>query len=189
MSKFPIDGFSIEKLQAQFDDPRWGGASRYHALRDGGKRLHQGVDLYAVLGAPVYAIRPGKVTWIGLFYNGTWGVSIEVSPGVEYLYCEVQPGRIPIKFGQTVSEGQVIGYVGDTKVGMPPMLHFEYRVSGVNHDPMEILSKLDPRFYNDDKYKFKLFLKPDKTGFKVTAYFNDKPVKVESLEMTLRIEE
>jgi murein DD-endopeptidase MepM/ murein hydrolase activator NlpD len=184
MSKFPINGFSNKKLQEQFNDPQWGGVSRYNARRDGGKRLHEGVDLYTKLGEPVYAIEPGKVVWIDKFYKDTYGVSVEVLPGVEYIYGELQPS-IPLTVGQRITEGQIIGYIGDTKTGMPPMLHFEYRIGGNKCDPMKVLAELLPRVSSI----FKLFLKNDSRGIKASVIKDGKPVEVESFEFTCKFQE
>ncbi len=54
--------------------------------------------------------------------------------------------RIDVRPGQSVQQGQNIGAVGSTGWATGPHLHFEFRVNGKNHDPMEMAkhSKAEP---------------------------------------------
>ena len=46
--------------------------------------------------------------------------------------------RIDVRPGQSVQQGQNIGAVGSTGWATGPHLHFEFRVNGMHHDPMEM---------------------------------------------------
>jgi murein DD-endopeptidase MepM/ murein hydrolase activator NlpD len=46
--------------------------------------------------------------------------------------------RIDVRQGQKVEQGQRLGAVGSTGWATGPHLHFEFRVNGVNHDPIEV---------------------------------------------------
>ncbi len=140
---WPVKGMTLEKLQAQ----NYGRAWEYGAPRDGGARLHKGVDMYGTLGEPVYAMRPGFVTWVGPFYNGTYGIYVSVTgqDGVEDVYGELDPATLKVFVGDVVSRVTLLGGMGDTQVGMPPMLHLEHHEGGNKTSPMPLLERLKER--------------------------------------------
>lgn len=96
-----------------------------------GTRLHAGIDVYpaAGAGAPVKALKDGKVIRVALFYTRatgekTYGVLIDHGDFVAN-YAEVQPS---VNVGDAVRQGQVVGAVSGTK-----QLHFElYRPGTVS---------------------------------------------------------
>ncbi len=88
-----------------------------------------GVDIGAARGTPVYAAADGIVIIArgGGGWNGGYGnyIVINHDNGSQTLYSHLR--SVVIGFGQTVSRGQLIGYVGSTGRATGPHLHFEVR--------------------------------------------------------------
>lgn len=110
----------------------WGNSPAYYAQF--GQRGHNGIDLAASLGTPVYAADSGRVLMEG--WNTSWsgvagGISVIIQHGWGYSgYAHLNTTIIDA--GQAVSKGQLIGYSGMTGVGTGPHLHFETFPPSVN---------------------------------------------------------
>jgi len=103
----------------------------------GDKRFHSGVDLAAGQGTPIYAIAAGTVTGAG--YNDAYGYNVSISHGGGYGSMYAHMTNYTVSYGQSVSQGQVIGYVGSTGWSTGPHLHFEMYVNGGSVNPMEYI--------------------------------------------------
>lgn len=99
-------------------------------------RLHAGVDIGAGYGTAIYAAASGTVILAGS--NGGYGNCVMINHGNGYTTLYGHMSSIAVSYGQTVSQGQVIGYVGSTGNSTGPHLHFEVRASstGGTIDPM-----------------------------------------------------
>lgn len=103
----------------------WTALGSFGASRDGGKRLHQGIDLYAPAGTPVLASEDGEVTalqgWSG---PGTKGLLV-YSPATDItiLYGAVAPSDHAL-VGAKVKRGEQIAKIGVYPAGST-MLHLE----------------------------------------------------------------
>jgi hypothetical protein len=100
-------------------------ASFWGDVRDGGKRKHEGIDIFAKKGTPVVAICDGIVTSTGNTPRGgktIWVQSLKHTWTAYYAHLDVQK----VKVGQFVKKGQTIGTVGNTGNARttPPHLHF-----------------------------------------------------------------
>ncbi|HYH27866.1 MAG TPA: peptidoglycan DD-metalloendopeptidase family protein [Actinomycetota bacterium] len=96
------------------------------APRSGG-RSHQGVDMMAPSGTPVYAAQSGTVRHSS---SSLGGISAQVV-GKDTTYYMHLRGYSDVGSGQQVSAGTLIGYVGDTgNATGSPHLHFEYHPGG-----------------------------------------------------------
>ncbi len=106
-----------------------------------GKRLHEGLDLYAPVGMPVLASRSGKV--IAARYRRGLGNFVIIRHAQDMLTVYGHLSRIYVRKGQFVRQGEVIGAVGKTGNAnyrdIQPHLHFEVRYKGVPQDPWEYL--------------------------------------------------
>lgn len=104
----------------------------------GGRRIHEGVDIFASYGTPVLACAAGYVELIGWNRFGGWRIGIRDTNNVYYYYAHLSSYAKGLKRGDMVRPGQVIGYVGSTGYGppgtagkFPPHLHFGmYRDTG-----------------------------------------------------------
>lgn len=107
---------------------------------NGRRDNHTGTDIPAPSGTPIYAAQDGIVTTVNRNRNASsYGYYCIISHGSGYatLYahqCQVPP----VSEGQTVSKGQVIGYVGTTGRSTGNHLHYELRVNGVRGDVLRL---------------------------------------------------
>ena len=98
---------------------------------------HNGIDIVAPSGTAVRASAAGRVVYIGWNYadgaDPAWIVIIAHSSNLTTWYAHMQP-RYPVRAGQVVSKGQVIGYEGSTGHSTGAHLHWmvEYNGSFVN---------------------------------------------------------
>lgn len=88
-----------------------------------GEEFHRGLDMAANQGEPIYASKAGTV--IEASYHVLSGnyVTIEHEDGSVALYAHQQ--EYCVNVGQTVEQGQIIGYVGSTGNSTGPHLHLE----------------------------------------------------------------
>lgn len=125
--------------------------SPFGATRDGGRRLHEGNDLFAPRLQPVVAVAPGTVTRIGpdtgisgfrvIIRHGDGWSSYYIHLNNDTLGTDDGSGigiRPDLEVGDRVEAGQVIGWVGDSgnAEDSSPHLHFElHDPAGVAVDP------------------------------------------------------
>ncbi|WZO33600.1 M23 family metallopeptidase [Microbacterium sp. LWS13-1.2] len=100
---------------------------------------HQGVDLLAPQGTPIYAAAAGVVKVSQESYGG-YGVGISIDhviggQQVNTLYGHMTYGSRQVSVGQTVEAGQLIGLVGSTGSSTANHLHFEVHINGSVVDP------------------------------------------------------
>lgn len=100
-------------------------------------KLHEGLDLAAPIGTPVYACREGRVTSTGS--NDIYGNFIVITHegGWSSLYGHLS--TIEVSLQSSVHSGTVIGTVGMTGQTTGPHLHFELRQDGKARDPTPFL--------------------------------------------------
>ena len=103
--------------------------------RDG--RLHAGVDIGAPSGAPIRAADSGRVTLMET--QSGYGNYTCIQHAGNLSTCYAHQSRFGTRQGASVSQGDVIGYVGDTGASSGPHLHFETRENGQPVDPMGYL--------------------------------------------------
>lgn len=104
-----------------------------------GSTYHLGVDIGASYGSPIYATKSGTVILTGGPWGGGYGnyVVLDHGSGNTTLYAHMS--SIAVDEGETVSQGQVIGYVGSTGNSTGPHLHYEIRENGNRIDPLTYL--------------------------------------------------
>jgi murein DD-endopeptidase MepM/ murein hydrolase activator NlpD len=121
-------------------------ADRYGAPRDG--HTHAGQDILASCGLPEVAARGGKVIDTG--YGGSAGYYVAVhttDTQYDYFYAHLRSAST-VKAGQTVTTGQLVGYVGETGDAVGCHLHFElwdgaWWNGGHTIDPLPFLKAWD----------------------------------------------
>ena len=101
---------------------RWGAVGAW-------SRYHTGQDLGAPIGTPIHAAANGVV--VSPNAGGWAGVHVIIQPGNgSTLYAHMASSTV--RPGQTVTAGQLIGYVGMTGRTFGPHLHFEYYPVGAS---------------------------------------------------------
>jgi murein DD-endopeptidase MepM/ murein hydrolase activator NlpD len=100
-------------------------------------RLHAGVDIAVPAGTPIRAADSGRVVLLG--WTGGYGNYTCIDHGSSLSTCYAHQSRYGTSMGASVSQGQVIGYVGCTGHCFGDHLHFETRVNGSPVDPMGYL--------------------------------------------------
>lgn len=98
-------------------------------------KMHEGVDMSAPQGTPIYAAKSGKVTTASYQAGGAgYYVSINHGDGFSSIYMHMT--HYIVSRGQYVTAGQVIGYVGSTGGSTGPHLHFGISYKGKYVNPM-----------------------------------------------------
>lgn len=97
-------------------------------------RFHAGEDIGAPSGTPILAADSGVASVYPDNGNG-YGNYIMINHGGGRVTLYAHMSAFAISNGATVSQGQVIGYVGSTGNSTGPHLHFEVRVNGATTDP------------------------------------------------------
>lgn len=113
---------------------------------------HTGLDIGAPLYTPVVAAADGEVTYAGLAVpenrEASYGMVVVIRHGtyVSTLYAHLDDRVLaaPVKAGDRVRRGQIIGFVGLTGLTTGPHLHFEVRVNGQPIDPRPLLRERLP---------------------------------------------
>lgn len=101
-------------------------------LGDG--RNHQGYDIAASTGTPIYASAAGTVTRSNYGSDG-YGNCVVIDHGEGWTSLYAHQSQIAVSVGDYVEQGQLIGYVGSTGNSTGPHLHFEIRYNGTYTDP------------------------------------------------------
>lgn len=100
-------------------------------------RLHAGIDIGVPIGTPVRAAASGRVTYSGWATGYGYLVIISHNNGYETRYAHLS--RLVTPVGQSVSQGQIVAYSGNTGNSTGPHLHFEVRHNGTPLDPRRFL--------------------------------------------------
>ncbi|HEX8690720.1 MAG TPA: peptidoglycan DD-metalloendopeptidase family protein [Solirubrobacterales bacterium] len=119
---WPVDGPVVSGF-----GPRWGS-------------MHEGIDIAVPAGTPIRAADAGTVVLVqSEAESGGYGNFTCLEHGGGLQTCYAHQSAFAAASGQSVSQGQVIGYVGCTGHCFGDHLHFEVRISGVSTDPLGYL--------------------------------------------------
>ena len=99
----------------------------------GNYQLHNGIDLAANRGTPIYAAKTGTVSTAASGYG--WGNYVVINHGDGYSTLYAHQDYYIVSVGDTVTQGQVIGYVGSTGNSTGPHLHFTIYYNGSTVNP------------------------------------------------------
>jgi murein DD-endopeptidase MepM/ murein hydrolase activator NlpD len=105
-------------------------------------RYHTGIDFRAGHGTPIRAVKAGLVLYAG--NSGNWAgnhVAVKHADGMTTMSSHMS--SMAVKAGQSVSAGQVIGYVGQTGRAFGAHLHFELYPAGVKYG--DVYSAINPQ--------------------------------------------
>lgn len=98
---------------------------------------HKGVDFAAPQGTKVFASGDGTVDFVGQ-QNGYGNIVVLEHAGGYSTYYAHLSRFATLRQGQHVSQGEVIGYVGQTGWATGPHLHYEFRYNDVPQNPLTI---------------------------------------------------
>lgn len=104
----------------------------------GGRRIHEGTDIYAAHGTPIVSTSYGVIEVMGWNEFGGWRIGIRDNHNSYHYYAHLASFEEGLQEGDVVKPGQVIGYLGSTGYGkegtvgkFPPHLHYGiYKFNG-----------------------------------------------------------
>lgn len=126
-AKAPALAIPVEGVESLGIVSPWG------ASRGGGTRMHKGIDIFAPVGTPVVAPRPGTVA--GRYESGTAGKHlwlIDENDTHAYLYLHLRRFAGTAPPGAHVSTGDTLGYVGKTGNAIHTPAHLHFGVARLN---------------------------------------------------------
>ena len=100
-------------------------------------RMHEGIDIAVGSGTPVHAAQSGRVIVAG--WMGGYGNLVVIDHGGGLSTAYGHNSSFAVGSGQSVSQGQVVAYSGNTGNSTGPHVHFEVRVNGAPVDPLGYL--------------------------------------------------
>ena len=103
-----------------------------------GSTNHKGVDIGTPMGTPILAAKNGTVTWSS--WKGGYGECIIINHGKGNSTLYGHLSGYNVKTGDTVTQGQVIGYSGSTGNSTGPHLHFGIMENNTWVDPLNYLT-------------------------------------------------
>jgi peptidoglycan LD-endopeptidase LytH len=133
--RMPVVGVSARDL-----DDSW------HAPRDGGSRVHKGIDIFAPKGTEVIAVADGIVSFIGDQRLGGHCVWLSTESGASFYYAHLDRWAPGLYEGMEVQAGDLLGYVGNTGNAKftPSHLHFGVNQSDEMVNPFPLLKAAVP---------------------------------------------
>ncbi|MBZ4654161.1 MAG: metalloendopeptidase [Peptococcaceae bacterium] len=111
--------FPLGNVQPRYEDT-------WQASREGGKRVHEGTDLFAPQGTEVFAVTNGHIEKMGFNPLGGERIGLRGEDGFYYYYAHLSGYAPNLKSGMKINRGQLLGYVGHTgnAQNTPDHLHF-----------------------------------------------------------------
>lgn len=111
----------------------------------GASTNHRGIDIPANDGTKIEAAEAGKAVENNWNDASGWYILLDHGNNIYTKYQHMN-SQSPIKVGENVNKGQVIGYVGNTGVGSGSHLHFAIQIGGTTYGEYEV----DPLKYKYD---------------------------------------
>ena len=118
----------------------------WHADRDGGRRKHKGIDIFAPKGTPVVAVADGIISYIGIQPKGGQCLWLTTEAGASFYYAHLDRWAPGLYEGMEVRSGDLLGFVGNTGNARttPPHLHFGVNRNDEMVNPYPILTRANP---------------------------------------------
>src|SRR5262245_22025492 len=86
----------------------------WHDPRDGGARLHKGIDIFAPKGTEIVAVSDGIISYIGDQPKGGHCLWLTTESGASFYYAHLDRWAAGLYEGMEVQAGDLLGYVGNT---------------------------------------------------------------------------
>ena len=129
-SIFPVQNATKEDITSHFEEK-----SKHPKTKKG--VVHNGIDIKATIGTPVFATADGIIAKASL--EGNWGNLIVIThlDGYETWFAHLN--GFYISENQEVKKGDIIGYVGNTGLSTGPHLHYEVKQNGKHLNPLNYI--------------------------------------------------
>ncbi len=133
--RMPVVGIRTRDLSDSWHDPR-----------DGGARLHKGIDIFAPKGTEIVAVADGIVSYIGDQPKGGHCLWLTTENGSSFYYAHLDRWAAGLYEGMEVQSGDLLGYVGNTGNAKytPSHLHFGVNQNDDMVNPYPLLAKATP---------------------------------------------
>jgi len=115
---------------------------------------HRAIDYAAAAGTPIRSVGDGTVTFAGWSTVG-YGNLTSIRHNSVFSTNYAHQSKIIVSYGQKVTQGQIIGYVGSTGFSTGPHLHFEMVKNGTKINPMTVDIPSDESISEDKMDEFK----------------------------------
>jgi len=117
-------------------------ANSWGDSRDGGKRKHKGIDIFAPKGTAVVAVTDGVISYIGEQPKGGNCLWLTTEDGTSFYYAHLDRWASGLYEGIEVRSGDLLGYVGNTGNARttPSHLHFGVNDNDEMVNPYPILT-------------------------------------------------
>lgn len=118
---------------------------------------HRAIDYAAAIGTPIRSVGDGTVTFAGWSRAG-YGNLVSIRHNGTFSTNYAHQSKIAVSYGQKVSQGEIIGYVGSTGFSTGPHLHFEMVKDGVKINPLTVDIPSDKAISAEKMEEFKTFI-------------------------------
>lgn len=129
----PADARQPSRFRWPVDSPR---LTSVFGTRWG--KAHEGIDLTAPIGTPVYAADEGEVVYANSFIKG-YGNMVVLKHTGDLMTVYAHNSVLLVKVGQKVAAGQKVALSGQSGHATGPHVHFEVRRAQVPRDPLPYL--------------------------------------------------
>lgn len=121
----------------------------WHAPRDGGSRVHKGIDIFAPKGTEIVAVVDGVISFIGDQKLGGHCIWLTTENGLSFYYAHLDRWAAGLYEGMEVQSGDLLGYVGNTGNAKytPSHLHFGINQNDEMINPYPLLTKATPTLH------------------------------------------
>lgn len=144
-------------------------------------RAHLGIDYAAPKGTPIKAAGSGKITFRGV--KGGYGNVIQITHSSGYMTLYAHMSKFGnYKMGDSVKQGQIVGYVGSTGLSTGPHLHFGMYKNNTAINPASVVRITKDALTGKEKQKFDLVVKDYINEIKHILEAKVIPIKEESFE-------
>jgi len=133
--RMPVVGVRTRDLSDSWHDPR-----------DGGSRLHKGIDIFAPRGTEIVAVSDGIISYIGDQPKGGHCLWLTTESGTSFYYAHLDRWAPGLYEGMEVQSGDLLGFVGNTgnAIHTPSHLHFGINQNDEMVDPYPLLTRATP---------------------------------------------
>lgn len=142
LSRMPLR-LPVVGLRASNLDDSW------HAPRDGGSRVHKGIDIFAPKGTEIVAVVNGVISFIGDQRLGGHCIWLTTENGASFYYAHLDRWAAGLYEGMEVQAGDLVGYVGNTGNAKytPSHLHFGINQNDEMVNPYPLLTHAAPTLH------------------------------------------